>query len=41
MQIMSIECLPFIQKVRFIHNEFVEKCDGDKTKVNLRVLVDL
>ena len=25
----------FIKRVRFIHNEFVEKCGGDKTKVSL------
>jgi len=27
--------LTFIQRVRFIHNEFEEKCGGDKTKVSL------
>jgi len=25
----------FIQRIRFIHNEFEEKCGGDKTKVSL------
>ena len=25
----------FIQRVRFIHNEFIEKCGGDKTQVSL------
>src|ERR1700733_1711118 len=27
--------MTFIQRVRFIHNEFEEKCGGDKTKVSL------
>ena len=25
----------FIQRVRFIHNEFIEKCRGDKTQVSV------
>ena len=25
--------MAFIQRVRFIHNEFIEKCGGDKTQV--------
>lgn len=27
--------MTFVRRVRFIHNEFVEKCGGDKTKVSL------
>lgn len=27
--------MTFIQRVRFIHNEFVERCGGDKTNVSL------
>ena len=26
--------MTFIQRVRFIHSEFEEKCGGDKTKVD-------
>ena len=27
--------MTFIQRVRFIHNEFIEKCGGDKVIANL------
>ena len=27
--------MTFIQRVRFIHNEFIEKCGGDKTQVSV------
>ena len=27
--------ISFIQRFRFIHNEFIEKCGGDKAEVSL------